>query len=119
MMRDSSDFNLITIVETSFFIKEAKKLLSEEELLSLKSYLAANPEIGDLIPGLRGIRKLRWQANQKGKRGGARVIYFFYNFSIPLFLLDVYPKSKKEDLTEGEKKDLNRLIDELINHYGG
>lgn len=119
MGREFSEFNLITIVETSFFIKEAKKLINEEEITTLKSCIAANPEAGDLIPGLRGICKLRWQANQKGKRGGARVIYFFYNFNIPLFLLDIYPKSQKEDLSVGEKKELNNLIYELLQQYGG
>jgi mRNA-degrading endonuclease RelE of RelBE toxin-antitoxin system len=118
MKREITEFNLITIVETSSFTKEAKKLISEEEIDEVKNYLASNPEVGDLIPGLRGIRKMRWQANQKGKRGGARIIYFFYNFNIPLFLLDIYPKSKKDDLTPSEKKDLNNLIEELVNHYG-
>lgn len=119
MKKDLSEFNFITIVETSFFIKEANKFMDGEEIDSLKGYLAGNPDAGDLIPGLRGIRKLRWQANQKGKRGGARVIYFFYNFSIPIFLLDIYPKSKKEDLSVEEKKELNSLIDELVQQYGG
>lgn len=118
MKKEIIEFNLVTIVETLSFSKEAKKLISEEEIDKLKNCLAANPEVGDLIPGLRGIRKIRWQANQKGKQGGARVIYFFYNFNIPLFLLDIYPKSKKDDLTSSEKKELNGLIEELVNHYG-
>lgn len=109
----------LTIVETSSFAREAKKFISDEDLVELKNYLASKPELGDLIPGLRGIRKMRWQANQKGKRGGARIIYFFYNFNMPLFLLDIYSKSKKDDLTSLEKKVLNQLIDELVNHYGG
>ncbi len=113
-----SHCNLLTIVETSFFMKEAKKLVSEGEKDSLKAYLAANPEAGDLISGLRGIRKLRWQANQKGKRGGARIIYFFYNLRLPLFLLDIYSKSRKEDLDALEKKELNKLTDELLATYG-
>ncbi len=118
MKHDDTDFNLVTIVETSFFIKEAKKLIQEDELGNLKDYLAMNPEVGDIIPGLRGIRKLRWQANQKGKKGGARIIYFFYNFNMPLFLLDIYSKSRKEDLSPSDKKELNCLIDELTNEYG-
>ncbi len=111
-------FKLVTIVETSFFIKESLKLISEEDANDLKSFLASNPEAGDLIPGLRGIRKLRWQANQKGKRGGARVIYFFHNEDIPLFLLDIYTKSKKDDLSSSDKKTLNNLVDDLLKTYG-
>lgn len=118
MERESDKFNLITIVETTFFIKAAKKCLQDEEIGGLKNYLAANPEVGDIIPGLHGIRKMRWQANQKGKRGGARIVYFFYNFTIPLFLLDVYPKAKKDDLTSSDKKELNNLVDELLEQYG-
>ncbi len=118
MKSELTEFNLLTIVETAFFTRESKKLIQEEEIGELKNYLAATPDVGDIIPGLRGIRKLRWQANQKGKRGGARIIYFFYNFNMPLFLLDIYTKSKKNDLTSVDKKELNNLVDELINQYG-
>lgn len=113
------EFDLLTIVETLSFSREAKKFLSDEELVELKNYLASCPELGDVIPGLRGIRKARWQANQKGKRGGARIVYFFYNLNMPLFLLDIYSKSKKDDLTSLEKKLLNQLVDELVDCYGG
>lgn len=109
----------ITIVETSHFQRESKKTLKEDSLDDLKNYLAANPESGDVIPGLRGIRKIRWGANQKGKSGGARIIYFFYNVNIPLFLLDIYAKSEKSDMTAQEKKILNKMVDELIESYGG
>jgi hypothetical protein len=119
MVIKSAGFNLITIVETLSFIRESRKLVNEEEINILKNYLASNPEAGDLIPGLRGIRKVRWQANQKGKSGGGRVIYFFYNFNVPLFLLDIYPKSKKEDLSPKEKKLLNNLVDTIVESYGG
>ncbi|MBI1954161.1 MAG: type II toxin-antitoxin system RelE/ParE family toxin [Proteobacteria bacterium] len=116
-MRESD--KLITIVETITFSRKCKKVLSESELDDLKIYLAATPEAGDVIPGLRGIRKFRWQASQKGKSGGARVIYFFYTEKIPIFLLDIYKKSNKSDLSDSEKKVLNSLINELIESYGG
>ncbi|MBX3487150.1 MAG: addiction module toxin RelE [Candidatus Paracaedibacteraceae bacterium] len=112
------EFDLITIVETSIFIKEAERALADKELDELKLYLASSPESGDVIPGLRGIRKLRWQANKKEKRGGARVIYFFYSKNVPLFLLDIYTKSKKEDLSPSDKKELNWLVNELLKSYG-
>lgn len=110
---------LITIVETHSFHKESRKLLGESEVDELKNFLAINPQAGDIIPGLRGIRKVRWQANQKGKSGGARVIYFFHNLSIPVFLLDIYAKSEKGDLSSQEKKMMNTMVDELIESYGG
>ena len=110
---------LITIVETHSFLKESRKLLGESEVDELKNFLAINPQAGDIIPGLRGIRKVRWQANQKGKSGGARIIYFFYNLNIPVFLLDIYAKSEKGDLSSQDKKIMNAMVDELIESYGG
>ena len=116
--RDYETFNWITIIETNSFIRESEKLLDNTEINHLKSELAVHPTMGDVIPGLRGIRKVRWQAQQKGTRGGARIIYFFYNNRLPLFLLDIYPKSQKQDLSSDEKKILNRFVDEIIEHYG-
>jgi mRNA-degrading endonuclease RelE of RelBE toxin-antitoxin system len=110
---------LITIAETHSFQKEAQKILGENELDKLKDFLSKNPKSGDIIPGLRGIRKIRWQVNQKGKSGGSRIIYFFYNTNIPVFLLDIYTKSSKSDLSSKEKKIMNNMVDELIESYGG
>ena len=110
---------LITIAETHSFQKESQKILGESEVDKLKNFLSLNPQSGDIFPGLRGIRKIRWQVNQKGKSGGARVIYFFYNTNIPVFLLDIYKKSEKSDLSSKEKKMLNNMVDELIDSYGG
>ena len=109
---------LITIVETHSFQKESQKILGESEIDKLKNFLSLNPQSGDIIPGLRGIRKIRWQVNQKGKSGGARIIYFFYNTNMPVFLLDIYRKSEKSDMSFKEKKMLNNMVDELIDSYG-
>lgn len=117
-MIELDNFEWITIIETNSFIKESRKLLSEEEINNLKSDLAVYPHSGDVIPGLNGIRKMRWHAHQKGTRGGARIIYFFYNKRVPLFLLDIYPKSQKQDLSSSEKKILNRFVDEILSYYG-
>lgn len=111
-------FDLITIVETNVFYRECRKVLTEDQAEEMKGFLAFNPIAGDLIPGLRGIRKLRWTMNQKGKSGGVRIIYFFYDKDLPLFLLDIYSKSARTDLKPQEKKLLNKLIDDLIEQYG-
>ena len=110
---------LITIAETHSFQKESQKILGEIEVDKLKNFLSLNPQSGDIIPGLRGIRKIRWQINHKGKSGGARIIYFFYNTDIPVFLLSIYRKSEKSDMSSQEKKILNNMVDELIDSYGG
>lgn len=110
---------LITIAETHSFQRESQKILGEDEIDKLKNFLSVNPQSGDIIPGLRGIRKIRWQVNHKGKSGGARVIYFFYDANMPIFLLDIYKKSEKSDMSSKEKKILNNMVDELIDRYGG
>ncbi|MDR3418073.1 MAG: hypothetical protein P4L83_18010 [Nevskia sp.] len=75
----------ITVVETPEFLAATRKLLDDEERAALVEHLAHNPSTGDLIPGTGGVRKLRWALEGRGKRGGARVIYFYHNASLPLF----------------------------------
>ncbi|RZI45887.1 hypothetical protein [Candidatus Finniella inopinata] len=79
----------LTIVETASFMKHAEGVLKSEELDDLKQILASTPDIGDVIPHSGGIRKVRVSAQQKGKSGGARVIYYYHNNKSPLFFLDV------------------------------
>jgi hypothetical protein len=64
-----------------------KKIWSEDELAGLVDYVARNPEVGDVIPGTGGVRKLRWGRARSGKRGGARVVYFYFHANCPLYLL--------------------------------
>ena len=78
---------MITVAETSEFVRRARKLLSEPERCRLISYLAACPEAGEVMEGTGGIRKVRWAREGKGKSGGVRVIYFYYNAGMPLYLL--------------------------------
>lgn len=105
---------VITVAETSEFSKRAKKLLSEREKFDLIAYLAAYPKSGDILEGTGGIRKVRWAREGTGKSGGARVIYFYYNEKMPLFLLTIYGKSEKDDLSSKERKELAKLTDLLI-----
>lgn len=76
-----------TVAETAAFERQAASLWSEPEIEALKYYLAVNPEAGDEITGTGGLRKLRWSRSGMGKRGGARVIYYFYNETAPIYLL--------------------------------
>jgi hypothetical protein len=84
--------------------------LSDEDLRELENYLCLHPESGDVAPGTGGLRKLRWSAQGKGRRGGARVIYVDFAFYEKIYLLGAYPKSVKIDLTEAEKAEIKRLI---------
>lgn len=93
----------ITVAETSAFARAAGKLWGEEERTELIDFIARNPEAGDVIQGTGGVRKLRWSRPGSGKRGGARVIYFYYRSDCPLYLLLAYAKAQAGDLTAAEK----------------
>ncbi|WP_116366306.1 type II toxin-antitoxin system RelE/ParE family toxin [Parahaliea mediterranea] len=108
-----------TIVELPEFVKHAHALLEAGEKSSMISYLALHPRAGDLLQGTGGIRKLRWSAQGKGKSGGVRVIYYYHNGSIPLFLLTVFGKGEKANLSKSERNELAKLTRLLHKHYGG
>ncbi len=114
------DYNISmqTIVELPEFIKRADKLLSSLEKDELINHLAAHAKTGDLITGTGGIRKLRWSAQGKGKSGGVRVIYYYYNKSIPLFLLTTFGKGEKANLSKAERNELAKLTKLLRDSYG-
>lgn len=107
-----------TIVELPEFIRKAQALLKDEEKFSIISYLAAHPQSGDLMQGTGGIRKLRWSAQGKGKSGGVRVIYYFHNENIPLFLLTVFGKGEKANLSKYEQNILRKLTGQLLKQFG-
>ncbi len=108
---------LITVVELPEYIKRAEKILSEDERNDLLYHLSSNPKAGNLIQGTGGIRKLRWASKGKGKSGGSRIIYFFYNETIPLFLLTIFGKNEKVNLSKAERNELTKLVKELIKNY--
>jgi mRNA-degrading endonuclease RelE of RelBE toxin-antitoxin system len=97
------DFPWAGVVETAEFRHQVSDVLSEAELDALIQFLARNPRTGVVVPGAGGVRKLRWKSKGKGKRGGARVIYYYKSEKIPLYLLSVYGKNRKEDLSALEK----------------
>jgi hypothetical protein len=104
----------ITIVELKSFQNDADKIFTDPERESLSDFISANPLFGDIIPGTNGVRKLRWRARGSGKRGGARVIYYFRDLNMPVFLLAVYAKGEKMNLTMSEREAMHRLVDVLV-----
>jgi hypothetical protein len=97
--------------ETERFVKRAEKLLGSDILSELQLYLCRYADDGVIIPASGGIRKLRWAASGRGKRGGARVIYYFANAAGRIFLLDIYAKNEKENLSVNELKDLKDAVE--------
>ncbi|MGB6975683.1 MAG: type II toxin-antitoxin system RelE/ParE family toxin [Terracidiphilus sp.] len=98
------DGPLLTVVETSAFARRAEKLLTAEEYDDLLLYLATYYRAGDEIPGTNGVRKLRYAAHGRGKSGGVRVIYYFFDETNPILALFLYGKNEQANLTPSEKK---------------
>lgn len=96
----------IVVAHTDLFLRQAAALWNEDEHEAFVNFIAMNADLGDVVPGLGGIRKIRWAREGMGKRGGARVIYFFYDEGAPIYLLQVYAKGAKSDLNPNEKKAL-------------
>ncbi|MGH9846059.1 MAG: type II toxin-antitoxin system RelE/ParE family toxin [Blastocatellia bacterium] len=105
---------LFSFRESSVFTKDVYRFLTEEGYFALQNFLLEYPTEGDLIPGSGGLRKIRWKVEGRGKRGGARIIYYFADARGYIFLLDIYSKTAKEDLTPGEIKQLRKLIEEWL-----
>lgn len=101
-----------TVVETPTYIAVARTLFSEAE--RAETMVAANPECGDVIPGTGGFRKVRMARQGKGKSGGARVIYIFRNERFPVFLITVFAKNQKANLTAAERNALAKRADQLF-----
>ena len=102
-----------TVVETEPFLRQAASLWSDEERQEFVSFIGSNKFAGAEIPGTGGLRKVRWSRAGMGKRGGARVIYYYYQETTPLYLLWAYAKSVQEDLTPKEKALFSNLADQL------
>ena len=108
-----------TIVELPEFLRKSEKSLKESERQSIINYLALHPESGLIIQGSGGIRKLKWSAYGKGKSGGARIIYYYFNETMPLFLLTVFGKGKKANISNRECNELAKITSLLVKNYGG
>jgi len=104
----------VSVIELAGYRRRAAELLSSEEQDAVIDLVADEPTCGDLMPGTGGLRKVRIGRGGKGKRGGARVVYYFHGNEVPIFLVAVYAKNEKADLTAGEKKEFAALLKELV-----
>ena len=101
---------LITVAETPEYIRCAERLLPAADRMEVVEYLAENPKAGDLMQGTGGVRKLRWARGGRGKSGGVRVIYYFHGDAMPLYLLTVFGKNEKDNLSKAERNELAGLV---------
>jgi hypothetical protein len=107
-----------TVLSTSTYARQAKALrLSEDELRAIETTLAADPLSGDVIPGTGGARKMRVAGRGHGKRGGYRTIHYYGGDDVPVFLLAIYGKDARADLTESEKNELAKVLPTIADAY--
>lgn len=98
--------------ETTVFTRLVDKLLDAESYRFLQLEQAADPEMGDLIRGTGGLRKVRWAASGRGKRGGVRVIYYWAVSRDTVLMLYAYPKNAQDDLTPAQRRALAKIVKE-------
>lgn len=103
----------VEFVETPTFTRLVGKLMDGDEYAKFQLALALRPDWGKVIPGGGGLRKLRWAGSGRGKRGGLRIIYYWQRADNQIWLLVVYPKSERDDLSHDEIKQLRRLVEEF------
>jgi hypothetical protein len=107
-----------TVIWTATFLTQAKRHgLSEADMEAIVSTLADNPVAGDLMARTGGARKLRHAGRGGGKSGGYRTIHYFGGDDVPIFLLAVYGKGAKANLTDAEKNELAKILPSLANAY--
>ena len=108
---------LHSIVETPEFITGARRVLTSVETAELIDFLAANPNAGELMEGTGGAHKLRWGAKGKGKRGGARMITYYAGPDLPVFLMAVFAKGERANLSRAERNELRQVLAGLAAEY--
>jgi len=114
----------ITVVETPMFLRQAADIWTDDEKSEFVDFIARNPAAGDLIQGTGGVRKVRWSRQGTGKRGGVRVIHFFHDVTAPVYLLLIYAKSQRDDLSPEGKRAMRNVATAIKSEldrkrYGG
>ena len=104
---------LMEFIETPTFTRLVLDLMEDEDYAKLQAALAKTPDVGRIIPGGGGIRKMRWAGSGRGKRGGLRIIYYWQVADGLIWMLLAYAKSEQDDLTPDQVKQLKRLVKEF------
>jgi hypothetical protein len=101
-----------SFIETKLFTRLSSELLTDHEIRELQVALIANPQAGDVIAGTGGVRKLRWRAPGRGKRGGYRVIYLARLAQGHIWMLTIYPKNVAENIPAHVLRQIRKEIDD-------
>jgi mRNA-degrading endonuclease RelE of RelBE toxin-antitoxin system len=106
------NLNMLSFVETQLFTRLVADYLADDEYAALQQTIAANPELGPVIPGSGGVRKLRWAAPGRGKRGGYRVIYYVRRANGVIWMLTMYPKNVTENIPAHVLRQIRKEIED-------
>jgi mRNA-degrading endonuclease RelE of RelBE toxin-antitoxin system len=104
----------MVIKETHIFTRIIQELMPDDEYRKLQEALVENPKSGDVIQGSGGLRKIRWKLPAKGKRGGARVIYYHLDKDNQIYMIYAYKKNEQSDLTKEQLKQLKLVVEEEL-----
>ena len=115
--RQRRDQRLMTVVETRGFQQRAATRMSDAERQDFITFVAGHPADGVIMVGTGGVRKSRWGVGARGKSGGVRVIYYYHNSTMPIFLLTVFAKNERNNLSQRDKNILKQVVTEIVNTY--
>lgn len=107
----------VSVIELAGYRRRADDLLTLQEREAVIDLVAYEPTCGDLMPGTGGLRKVRIGREGMGKRGGARVVYYYHDDQVPILLLALYAKNEKGDLTAAEKKEFAAGVKEIVRQW--
>lgn len=107
----------VSVIEFAGYRRRANELLTAGQRDAVIDLVAYEPTCGDIIPGSGGLRKVRIGRDGIGKRGGTRVVYYFYNEDFPILLLALYAKNEKSDLTTAEKREFAAAMKEIVRQW--
>ena len=108
----------VSVVETATYLATAEVLMSEEERAAVVDMIARDPQAGDLMQGTGGLRKVRVPLQGRGKRGGGRLITFFHDAGMPVFLIALYAKNVQSDLDPQQRRAAKAMTDAIRAQYG-
>lgn len=98
-------------IETPIFTRRIQQILSDDEYHLLQQELTARPEAGKVVRGSGGLRKIRWRLPGSGKRGGVRVIYYWWKEASKILFLFVFSKNEQDNLTPAQRKQIRSIVE--------
>ena len=106
-----------TLVALGTFESKARSLLGDNGFDELLEFLARRPRLGRIIQGSGGLRKVRFASSGRGKRGGARVVYYYHSDEKPILLFLIYAKADQENMTDAQKSEYKKLLAKIIKEF--